>query len=96
MPILLEIPAQKATENKTRIAFLVDCAQNGDIKLEATDNLLPRVFFLSIEDLFPWKSFFEKLKIAHDKAGRSQLWADIELFDFEGIVYNSALIPADF
>ena len=29
-------------------------------------------------------------------AGRSQLWADIELFDFEGIVYNSALIPADF
>ena len=42
------------------------------------------------------KRLFEKLKIAHDKAGRSQLWADIELFDFEGIVYNSALIPADF
>lgn len=39
---------------------------------------------------------FEKLKIAHDKAGRSQLWADIELFDFEGIVYKSALIPASF
>ena len=45
MPILLEIPAQKATDNKTRIAFLVDCAKNGDIKLEATDNLLPRVFW---------------------------------------------------
>lgn len=39
---------------------------------------------------------FEKLRRAHDKAGRSQLWADIELFDFEGTVYGSALIPADF
>lgn len=39
---------------------------------------------------------YEKLKIAHDKAGRSALWADIELFDFEGIVYRSALIPAEF
>ena len=39
---------------------------------------------------------FEKIKKAHDKAGRAKLWADIELFDFEGIVYNSALIPAPF
>lgn len=39
---------------------------------------------------------FEKLKTAHDKAGRSKLWADIELFEFEGIVYRSALLPADF
>ena len=42
------------------------------------------------------KRLFEKLKIAHDKAGRSELWADIELFDFEGLVYKSALIPAPF
>ena len=42
------------------------------------------------------KRLFEKLRIAHDKAGRSELWADIELFDFEGMVYNSALIPAPF
>lgn len=41
------------------------------------------------------KRLFEKLRIAHDKAGRSKLWADIELFDFEGMVYKSALIPAD-
>lgn len=33
---------------------------------------------------------------AHDKAGRAALWADIELFDFEGMVYKSALLPADF
>ena len=42
------------------------------------------------------KRLFEKLRVAHDKAGRSELWADIELFDFEGMVYNSALIPASF
>lgn len=37
---------------------------------------------------------FEKLRRAHDRAGRSELWADIELFDFEGVVYKSALLPA--
>ena len=42
------------------------------------------------------KRIFEKLRKAHDKAGRSQLWADIELFDFEGMVYKSALVPAGF
>ena len=42
------------------------------------------------------KRLFEKLRKAHDKAGRSELWADIELFDFEGMVYKSALIPASF
>lgn len=42
------------------------------------------------------KRLFEKLRKAHDKAGHAELWADIELFDFEGIVYKSALIPAPF
>lgn len=42
------------------------------------------------------KRIFEKLRAAHDKAGRSQLWADIELFDFEGVVYKSALVPGKF
>lgn len=42
------------------------------------------------------EKLFEKLKKAHDKAGRSKLWADIELFDFEGLVYQSALLPAKF
>ncbi len=37
---------------------------------------------------------FERLRKAHDKAGRAELWADIELFDFEGIVYKSALLPS--
>lgn len=38
--------------------------------------------------------YFRRLKKAHDKAGRSKIWADIELFTFEGVVYRSALIPA--
>ncbi len=38
--------------------------------------------------------FFEALSRAHRKAGRSELWADMEIFDFEGVVYRSALIPA--
>ena len=42
------------------------------------------------------KRLFEKLRKAHDKAGHAKLWADIELFDFEGMVYKSALIPAEF
>ena len=38
--------------------------------------------------------YFRRLKKAHDKAGKSKIWADIELFTFEGAVYRSALIPA--
>ncbi len=40
--------------------------------------------------------YFEALKKAHDKAGRAKLWADMELFRFEGEVYHSALLPAPF
>lgn len=40
------------------------------------------------------EKIFERLRKAHDKAGRSELWADIELFNFEGMVYKSALLPA--
>ena len=40
-------------------------------------------------------AFYEGLRRAHDKAGRSRLWADMEVFSFEGQVYHSALIPAD-
>lgn len=42
------------------------------------------------------EKIYERLRKAHDKAGRAELWADIELFDFEGMVYKSALVPADF
>ncbi len=39
-------------------------------------------------------AYFEALRKAHDKAGRSALWADMEVFEFEGDVYQSALLPA--
>ncbi len=38
--------------------------------------------------------FFESLYKLHKKAAKSQLWADVEVFRFEGKVYNSALLPA--
>ena len=41
-------------------------------------------------------AYYAALRRAHDRSGRSALWADMELFEFEGSVYRSALIPADF
>jgi hypothetical protein len=40
--------------------------------------------------------YYESLSRAHAKAGRSRIWADMEVFEFENDVYASALIPADF
>jgi hypothetical protein len=38
--------------------------------------------------------YYAGLRKAHDRAGRGALWADIEMFDFTGAVYRSALVPA--
>ncbi len=38
--------------------------------------------------------FFERLYNLHKKAAKSKLFADVEVFSFEGKVYNSALVPA--
>ncbi len=47
---------------------------------------------MKMEEL-AWR--FEKLAAAHEKAGRSKLWVDMEIFSFdEGNVYSSALCPA--
>jgi hypothetical protein len=40
--------------------------------------------------------FYEALRKVHDKVPQRALWADVEVFDFEGDVYKSALIPAPF
>ena len=40
-------------------------------------------------------AYYAALREAHDKAGRSALWADMEVFEFEGDVYRSALYAAD-
>lgn len=39
--------------------------------------------------------YYRALRQAHETAGRSRLWADLEVFKFEGAVYQSALIPAE-
>ena len=40
-------------------------------------------------------AYYAALRRAHDRSGRSALWADMEIFRFEGEVYRSALLPAD-
>lgn len=42
------------------------------------------------------EKLYEKLKRVHDEAGRAELWAEVEIFKFEGVVYDSALLPASF
>lgn len=39
-------------------------------------------------------AFFDQLYNAHKKAAKAKLWADVEVFRFEGQVYKSALLPA--
>lgn len=41
-------------------------------------------------------AFFERLYRLHNKAAKSRLWADVEVFRFEGDVYKSALLPASY
>lgn len=41
-------------------------------------------------------AYYEALRQAHDRAERAALWADVEIFEFEGEVYRSALLPAPF
>ena len=39
---------------------------------------------------------WERLRRAHDRVPARRLFADVEIFRFEGRVYNSALVPAPF
>uniref|UniRef100_UPI0032178220 DUF4434 domain-containing protein n=1 Tax=uncultured Draconibacterium sp. TaxID=1573823 RepID=UPI0032178220 len=38
--------------------------------------------------------FFEQLYKMHKQVGKAKLWADVEVFEFEGETYRSALLPA--
>ncbi|HTV54806.1 MAG TPA: DUF4434 domain-containing protein [Terriglobia bacterium] len=40
--------------------------------------------------------FYENLRKAHDRAHRSAIWADVEIFQFQGGVYTSPLLPGPF
>jgi hypothetical protein len=39
-------------------------------------------------------AFYEGLRKAHDRSQKAKIWADVEIFEFQGDVYNSALMPA--
>ncbi len=41
-------------------------------------------------------AFYEGLRKAHDRIPQRKIWADVEVFEFEGETYKSALIPAPF
>jgi hypothetical protein len=41
-------------------------------------------------------AFYQGLRKAHDRAQKAKIWADVEIFEFEDEVYNSALMPASF
>jgi len=41
-------------------------------------------------------AFYEGLRKAHNRAQKAKIWADVEVFEFEGDVYKSALVPASF
>ncbi len=41
-------------------------------------------------------ALYEGLRRAHDQSRKARMWADVEIFKFEGTVYNSALLPAPF
>lgn len=83
-------------------------APYGTCKLKADENYINQlkrldVDFVAYQDEVGVKkttenetaAFYKALKKAHDIANRSKLWADVEVFTFEGDVYKSALIPAN-
>ena len=41
-------------------------------------------------------AFYEGLRRVHDRSQKAKLWADVEIFDCEGEVYKTALVPASF
>lgn len=41
-------------------------------------------------------AFYRTLRKAHDRAQKAKLWADVEIFQCQGVVYKSALMPGPF
>lgn len=64
MQLILEIPAQKATNDTLRKAAVRACYKDGSLLLDARDNLKPATFTLFPSDNFPWTQFIEKLLAA--------------------------------
>ena len=73
MQIILEIPAQPATQNESRQAALFSCFKDGSLLLDARDGKKPARFTLGPTDSFPWDSFVSKLLIAWQLADYSDV-----------------------
>ena len=64
MQLILNIPAQRATEGAQRKAAVLACFKDGSLLLDARDNLKPARFTMRPTDNFPWPEFIEKLLAA--------------------------------
>ena len=64
MQLILNIPAQKATDGASRKAAVIACYKDGSLLLDARDNLKPARFTMHPSDIFPWTEFIEKLLAA--------------------------------
>ena len=64
MQLILNIPAQKATNDMRRNAAVLACYKDGSLLLDARDNLKPARFTMQPTDNFPWSEFIEKLLAA--------------------------------
>ena len=64
MQLVLEIPAQEATQGVQRQGSVFSCHRDGSLVIEARDGLKPARFALTSTDTFPWEQFLQKLLIA--------------------------------
>jgi hypothetical protein len=64
LQLILDIPAQNATDGKPRKAAVLACYKDGSLLIDARDNLKPARFILHPNDNFPWTEFIEKLLAA--------------------------------
>jgi hypothetical protein len=64
LQLILNIPAQKATDGASRKAAVIACYKDGSLLLDARDNLKPARFTMYPSDNFPWTEFIEKLLAA--------------------------------
>jgi hypothetical protein len=64
LQLVLNIPAQPATQMKERQAALFACYKDGTLLLDARDYHKPSRFYLSTKDTFPWEQFLEKMLCA--------------------------------
>lgn len=64
MQLILNIKAQPATQNESRLAALFSCFKDGSLLMDERDGKKPARFLLTAQDEFPWDEFISKLILA--------------------------------